>query len=331
MDGDSHRFDFAASVDAMLASDPLVRVKFGPAMVDASGLNQLLQAMARKIELQELEMARQRDIIEGLLQDVVRLRSASEDSLSLRRDMKRMSNEVESLQVQHRMNNQRFERMRNELDDIHHEAKQRALGAGAKSCERTIDSSTPPLRAGGVVPPLNSRIFSSTRHADAESLSPQNIVTFSPPQPQGTAPTEAPLPHQRILVSTPLKPAPGCLTPRSKEAPEEEARRPPYAENELQHSPRGVPNYQHPVAGLDLHESPSGLVVTAVKPGGPGYLAGVDANDVILAVDGREVPSNAEWLRLLNDHNIGDSIDLTTVRDGTRRVCRVYLVSGGKR
>ncbi|WP_073947254.1 S1C family serine protease [Streptomyces kebangsaanensis] len=92
----------------------------------------------------------------------------------------------------------------------------------------------------------------------------------------------------------------------------------------------------HPVIGvtLDMNYTGDGARVNTkgrdggppVTPGGPGAKAGIQAGDVITAVNGRRVHSGEELIVKTRAHRPGDRLELTVVHDGRER--KVSLVLG---
>lgn len=246
MSDTNERFDFTSNVDAVLNAESLIRLKPVAPVLDASGLIQIIQAMARKIDQQENEIVRQREMLDSLVGEVASLRVNTEESQALRRDMKRMVNEVETLNVQQRLQSQRVDRLRADLDDVASEKPSTAA---------TGNDAFSPTRLAG------SGVFGSSLHR----------------------------------------------TPSSSQK---------------------VVNQQRPVAGLDLVDTPHGLRVQSVKPGGPAALAGFQPNDVIIAVNSDECTTRHQFLDIMEHSSIGQPQDVTYFRDGQRKMTRLYLVSG---
>ncbi|MFI2599621.1 S1C family serine protease [Streptomyces sp. NPDC018693] len=93
----------------------------------------------------------------------------------------------------------------------------------------------------------------------------------------------------------------------------------------------------HPVIGitLDMDYDGDGARVgekggdggPPVVPGGPGDLAGIEAGDVIVEVDGQRVHSGEELIIKTRAHRPGDRLELTVERDGARRTLSLVLGS----
>ena len=73
-------------------------------------------------------------------------------------------------------------------------------------------------------------------------------------------------------------------------------------------------------SGLD-----SGVIVTSVSEDGPAEKGGIQANDIIIAMDKEEVPNTAYLRYYLYQHNVGDTVTLTVYRDGDTKDIEVTL------
>lgn len=69
----------------------------------------------------------------------------------------------------------------------------------------------------------------------------------------------------------------------------------------------------------------SGALVSSVTTGGPAAKGGIEAGDVILRLDGREVSSVRSLPRLVSRVPVGKAIDVEVVRKGERRVLKVVV------
>ncbi len=68
-----------------------------------------------------------------------------------------------------------------------------------------------------------------------------------------------------------------------------------------------------------------GVIVREVDPRGPAAAAGIQAGDIIVAVDGKRVANWNEFIRELFSRRPGDRVRLDVVRDGSRRTFQVTL------
>jgi S1-C subfamily serine protease len=88
---------------------------------------------------------------------------------------------------------------------------------------------------------------------------------------------------------------------------------------------------EHPYLGVNLRPltaqiaerldvgTDRGAVVIGVEDGSPASEAGVRAGDVLIELAGTRISSVEDVLAALRDHEPGDRIELTVVRDGARR------------
>ncbi len=68
-----------------------------------------------------------------------------------------------------------------------------------------------------------------------------------------------------------------------------------------------------------------GVYVQSVVKGGPADLAGMKAGDVILKVNGREIKAKEELVAVINESQIGDTIELEIDRMGETVKCNIQL------
>ena len=87
----------------------------------------------------------------------------------------------------------------------------------------------------------------------------------------------------------------------------------------------------HPAIGVQaLTSSPdqggrAGAMVRAVVPGGAAERAGLRPGDIITAVDETEVSSVDELIIAIRQNKIGDSVEITYYRDGSKQTVRTTL------
>ncbi|MBW3664506.1 MAG: trypsin-like peptidase domain-containing protein [Actinobacteria bacterium] len=88
------------------------------------------------------------------------------------------------------------------------------------------------------------------------------------------------------------------------------------------------------VTGVDLTPSVAeelglevdgGAVVDAVEPGSGAAEAGLQPDDIIIAVDGEPLRSMTQLVVVIRQHRVGDVLELTIVRDGRRERVEVEL------
>ena len=92
----------------------------------------------------------------------------------------------------------------------------------------------------------------------------------------------------------------------------------------------------HPYLGVTLTsvnafnrsgDTTSGARVAKVTEGGPAAAAGIEAGDVITQVDGKDVSSADGLIIALREHEVGEKVKLTLVRDGKEQEVEVTLGS----
>ncbi len=71
-------------------------------------------------------------------------------------------------------------------------------------------------------------------------------------------------------------------------------------------------------------EKVAGALVTDV-PDGPSKDAGIEAGDVIMSFDGKEVADTRELVRIVGNTTVGKAVRVIVVRDGTRETLKVTL------
>ena len=62
--------------------------------------------------------------------------------------------------------------------------------------------------------------------------------------------------------------------------------------------------------------TPAGAAVASVTEGGPAEKAGLQANDIITAVDGKEISGKSDLSSIIADHAAGDKLTLSVYRQG---------------
>ena len=77
-----------------------------------------------------------------------------------------------------------------------------------------------------------------------------------------------------------------------------------------------------------LPDGTVGVLVAEVTPGLGGDLAGIEAGDVIVAVDGENVDDNTDIVRIRRRHQVGESLTMVIGRDGLYYETQVPLMEG---
>jgi len=85
---------------------------------------------------------------------------------------------------------------------------------------------------------------------------------------------------------------------------------------------RNVTRYDAGRLGLS---SPRGAVVTGVSPGSPAALAGVQANDIIVGLDGAEIADGTDIVRKVAAAGVGSQITVRVFRAGQPRDIKITL------
>jgi putative serine protease PepD len=80
-----------------------------------------------------------------------------------------------------------------------------------------------------------------------------------------------------------------------------------------------------PWIGVRGRAAPDGVAVIDVHAGGPADSAALRAGDVVEAIDGVEVHTLAELLAEVDERSVGDTVELTVVRDRSRGELTVQL------
>ncbi len=76
---------------------------------------------------------------------------------------------------------------------------------------------------------------------------------------------------------------------------------------------------------LQYYGVTDGALVGEVVEGGPAEKAGIEAYDVIIAIDNNKVSSFSDLSKYLDDYNIGDTVTITVTRDKQLKEFKVTL------
>ncbi|GMQ78733.1 MAG: hypothetical protein BMS9Abin02_1267 [Anaerolineae bacterium] len=79
----------------------------------------------------------------------------------------------------------------------------------------------------------------------------------------------------------------------------------------------------------DLDISQKGVLVTGVDPDSPAAKAGIRRGSIILEVDGLQVNNIQELRSAINEHEVGDTVDLSVLNCETPETVSVTLASSG--
>ena len=70
-----------------------------------------------------------------------------------------------------------------------------------------------------------------------------------------------------------------------------------------------------------------GALVNQIEPGSPAEQAGIQAGDVIVAINGKPIDSSADLRNEIGLIRAGDSVEVTSIRDGERRTVRATVAA----
>jgi len=76
--------------------------------------------------------------------------------------------------------------------------------------------------------------------------------------------------------------------------------------------------------------APAGAEVANVTPGGPAEAAGIQPGDIIIAIDGKKVDEFGQVSQIINQHKVGDQIDVRVQRGGGEQSFHVKLTTRPK-
>jgi serine protease Do len=68
-----------------------------------------------------------------------------------------------------------------------------------------------------------------------------------------------------------------------------------------------------------------GVIVQGTQPGGPAAAAGIEANDIIVTINGQKVKGINDLRRILFEKQPGDRVQVELVRNGRRMTVTVAL------
>lgn len=74
-----------------------------------------------------------------------------------------------------------------------------------------------------------------------------------------------------------------------------------------------------------MYNLPVGIFVAEVKEGGAAEKAGIKANDIIVAFNGKKVKTDEDFLAELNSYSAGDEVEITLIRNGDEKTVKVIL------
>ncbi len=92
------------------------------------------------------------------------------------------------------------------------------------------------------------------------------------------------------------------------------------------HRPRDSGRDAGPRAGARA-ATDRGALVTQIEPGSPAEQAGIQPGDVIVAINGKPIDSSADLRNEIGLVRAGDSVEVTSIRDGERRTVRATVAA----
>jgi len=75
----------------------------------------------------------------------------------------------------------------------------------------------------------------------------------------------------------------------------------------------------------DMAENPGGVLLSAVRPGSPAETAGLKSGDIITGIGGMAIPDLESMSEALRQHQPGDTVEITALRDGAEVRMRAVL------
>jgi serine protease Do len=87
----------------------------------------------------------------------------------------------------------------------------------------------------------------------------------------------------------------------------------------------GIQNLTPELAEYYGIEAEEGVLVTQVYEGDPADKAGIKEGDIIIAVDGKQVPTSRDLSRTVAEAGVGNRMKITLLRDGREKDVRVKL------
>lgn len=69
----------------------------------------------------------------------------------------------------------------------------------------------------------------------------------------------------------------------------------------------------------------SGTFLTQVAAGSPAETAGLKVSDIVITIDASPIGSSSDLVTTLRHHQVGDTIEISYIRDGAKRVTTVTL------
>lgn len=202
--------DFSSAVDDLLSRTENIIQVHHTTQVEAASLKQLLQMMARKIQLQELESERSNESISQLQQEVQQLRAQRDSDhdqvSSMKLELRRLMNDADNKAVMLKQQAAVIEHLRRDNQDLQLEVSRVShhQPLAPQSSSLTLSSVAPslPLEEGRRSPP---RRFAQT-YVDPtpQALQPPSVAIGAPAPAPGSGPTQWSAAGQRPLAGLEL-------------------------------------------------------------------------------------------------------------------------------
>jgi hypothetical protein len=328
--------DFAAAVDHLLEkTETLIEVRHST-QVESGALKQLLAMMARKIQLQEHTIDRQSDAIAALQAEVARLRVDGEVAQNVLVEVRKVSRDVDEQRATLNRQSQAVQSMREEHETMHYDiARAVAAAADASAAVATAHRPPPPPQvtafdiprttfAAATATPQRRPFFAAASLRATAAGEPEGGAAEYTPEPEADHTTYqrrhtsaaynvamTPPPENQVAPIGAPPPPPPHLTPnataRSRSHVDDSVSRYVLAK---------PPSSQRPLAGIDLTDTLTGAKISAVKPGGPGHIAGLQIGDTVVRFNGKDVKSKHDFVSVLNRCVPGQCVDVAHRKEG---------------
>ena len=79
------------------------------------------------------------------------------------------------------------------------------------------------------------------------------------------------------------------------------------------------------VSGQDTLEGRGGALIESVEPGSAAEAAGIEAGDLVVAIDGSAIEGIEDLAGQVRSRHAGDTVEVTVVRDGEEQTVTVTL------
>ncbi len=88
----------------------------------------------------------------------------------------------------------------------------------------------------------------------------------------------------------------------------------------------GISGYDISAAAAQYYDVPQGVLISSVNTDSDAYQQGLQANDIITAVDGKDITCMSDINSIKEEHKAGDSITLTIYRSGKTKKYKITLM-----